>query len=447
MARRSLWAMQDKKYRKKLHEKHQSQLSPSAKSTLRLIRKGESASNKDKLRFLEEHKDIFGRVMRKYSRDQNLKGAKNLTNEQWIDFIGEDVDKHLLDFAGREVSKLVVKERLNPSISSFKKGFKKYIIDREIPFDKSSFEKAFEIYAIEEHVEKKAEKSNPREFERIYLRVRKEKRHSELMSRNVMNRVIKMSFRDMNLTPNQRKTLMRWGLKNRETLFDLFNAKIKGKKVLTEIQYSRIFDEVEIDFARIMREKFIKDFKNNPKVTQAITKKTQNSIKNGTREQRMKKYNEEKRNSNSKEESRRKRSEELERKMSASSKTGKRFDPTNHALSEIKKESSSTAKELNRLLKNGTISRHSIRSLYINGTLAQRTFMRALRNGATSEIGRENFNALVRMISFIGPGGKKINSLIRSTQSPNASEIFKFLKRKGLLEVDHGGGQVAYLKR
>jgi hypothetical protein len=266
-------------------------------------------------------------------------------------------------------------------------------------------------------------------------------REIRLVGASVTNGLIKKVFREVRLTPNQRRAARRWILHHHNEFFSVFKEKIFGKNLSLDEAHAEVDKVIEV-FAEKMRAELLPIFvQNKKKYSSAHTNGNFQQKKLGDRLERINSHVKDERTPIS-------RLKVVQEKERAATISGTQFDSVSFCIGELRKENPLVAEHFLRLVKTGTITSSSLKSLYTSGSLAQKTFLNAVDvKGFISVFGEKQVGSLAKFIAFVGPGGRKIDSAKRAMQSSKSEEIYHFLQKNKLIETHHGGGSVVYLAR
>jgi len=401
---------------------------------LKLGRNPDVAQREVKLQFLKNNMLSFVSALAEFAVGQRIDREKVVGVLDNPHTISQDqLNNYTRMCATRIVT--VETERFQKQFASH---FIKYLKERGIDYEKKAFSMAMDTIISGKTLLDLARVS-PIEFEKAYVGGLKVVRGLELGLGRSINKVIEKAFKGKKLTPMQKKAVVRW-MNGHLNEFEQVKATIL--RVSTDANsYKKLMDEAEeIIFKKIYADLAPSFFAKQREARVPLESRVQKKL--GDRVKRMMQYSRSERIADAA------RRDSFERVEEYAKKVNKSFNPVDYCLTELTKENHSAGAQFRQLVNSKLLNSMSLRGLFSKGSLTQKIFLKALQEHKfTSDFGEQNINALARGLAYIGPTGKKIGHAIRAFQSPQATRIFEFLEKNGLIETSHGGGNVVYLKR
>ncbi len=438
MPKRSPWAAQPKDVVRKLRFEHSAPpLSADYLQAARIKEAGvENAQLNEKREFIRRHARLVAGFVGKSGKTPKAHADNILGALREPGLLSEpDVNKLVRIAAHR----LIEREAKN-FLLAFPGKIEAYLKGRKMPIDRKLVAATGTRYLHLHGLKGVIGGINLAEIEKRYLELRKSCRWETQEMREDVNMFLQKASRGIRLNPEQRRRMKKWISKNyavhiqnlkrisRESHGDYSAALAKFRQMNAEFEQS-ISNEIKARFGKQPRQKA------EPMAPIAPARKL------GAREERIASHV-------PREKSETERAKQMDEVAEVSKQLGQPFNQAEYCLGEIGKESPETSAYFRGLLADKNLSGNSLTRLFTSGSLTQRIFVRALKNTPfIQRFGVNEINALARGLSFIGPKGKQITMAVRAFQSPTARDIYGFLEGVGLIETQHGGGTVVYLKR
>lgn len=459
MARRSPWAKQERKQVRKIRKEHLNvPVKKGHRDPMEFISR-ENTTNKQKIDFLLNHTNETVSVFREEGRRLGLPFIKNMSSQD-LRHATESLisDRALASYFVSEVGLKLLERSSKAQEKVFTKQYKRFLEQRKLPFERKVFDVTLREFLSEQEPRNWVSgRFSVADFERLYISNFKEFRMFQITKNTHNNIVISEAFKGIRLTGNQKRTARRWLDRNFSKYKDLLQLKLKKMGELkvrngvegylvSEKDMQKISAEVFSKMAADLREQF-SEFAKKPiakKKTSQITKTSSSAKKPGTRDERIASYN--KRTKEEMESSKRKK--EITVAQATSGLSGKKFDATSHCLSVLKKDDPKIERQFSTLLKNKELSPGIFVKIFTSGNLTQRRFLQVANSKTFREqFGIKGVNAAGNFLSAIGPKVIKIEAVVNSVRSKDASAIFKFLEKKGILDTNHRNGKFVMLMR
>ncbi len=440
-----------KEHKAKLRQLHSKYVSVSfprdVEKSYRFMRmKANEIPMQTKVEFLSRNSGDLMNILRATYAKSGKPVPANATKQTIVGLLkkGEFSESTVNSFFAGVVEK-VVHSSAEVLVSTLEKHFTKYLKERGLPLNKKLLDMALADFIQIHSTSVLATSRVPAaDFDRVYINLLKTERGVRMWQNSARNFFAELTFKGVKLTPNQKRTAKKWIERNMPKYNELVKNAVASSPTIGAREQTMIIasvmEKMKADLFFELGRSFgvIKPVRVPTSTAQPQSASAPSKAL--TRGERLASY--EQKEKVAKEH----RSKAVSNQARAARITGAKFNPVLSALVEIANENPLVSSRFRQMLDSRTLSNDSVVKLANSGSLSQRIFFTALDNGLLSKAVNATPDRLARVLSFIGPGGKKIVEVKKFCARNNSSAIYEFLE-KGLLETHHGGGTKVYLAR
>ncbi len=452
MPKRSPWATQPKKTRRRLAIEHGRQPTEKEIRQWKVLANGvDKALREEKIGFLLSHQDAAAKILGQSLGKGRLQLAEHIRKTRFSD-MPDDVVNGLI--AQMILEKSTFTGLFKQTQAAMERNATRYFEQRKIPVRTPAERKNLQI-ALDQQLRDQPFPwpLNLGAIEREYLHHQKEDRGGEIAFRQLRNLIQNMAAKQFfktsgrRLTPNQRKQLTKWlDRKITTAILDSYGNNQNqppSKNQESQSQKNKEFVNLIRKIWEQTQTEFLRSFLGPPPKTKTQKKTPAPTAyrKPGTRTQRIRNYQP----SNPSEIV---PVQDMRLQESIARIGGQKFDLAANILSELETRNASAAKFYRKLLETKRLSPSELASLFTAGPLTVRLFAKATQEtDLVEKLGPHAIPKCARLLAYVGNHGRNIRFSEGYFAKRGWSEIYDFLRKRNFFEMHHSGGDVLYLRR